>query len=682
MSVVAVTGSSSSTTVSIPTPKPTTAQLDTGAARSLLASGASKSSIVRMLTSLSKSGVITDTEFNETNARDLKRKLTEAATDHAKTDTGLYGPLVQSLDIGVPGFERWEYLNPYAFLYYLSSISHSFATMMKSISSGDRPLRIVLYADALIPGNPFRPEPSRQLMCIYWCIADWPQHVLQRSFAWPVFSIIRCKIMHQIQGGLSRLFRMILRIFFVGAQSFTSGIHIPCSSGDFVVTGIFAGFLADLVGHKEITEWKGVNGIICCLTCGNVTNCLHRAPRRGEVDCTCADRKKWQCLTDEDIWKIVDDLADLSGTMKPTPFNKICTEKGFNHVPEGILQDKTLRDIYKPANHMIRDWQHTMCQDGVANTHIFNISVVLKDQCDIDIEQVQDFSQLCHYPSNWGKLEKSAFGRQRIRAKSSTIASFSSLILSMVPVLFLFMERYVASLIPDHFAAFQKLHHILGILRLGPETAMKHTETLQALMEDYLERIVNLYGGYIKPKGHHMLHIVEGMEWVGRLLCCFVTERKHRMVKACALHVFRHIEHTVLNDIVNLSIEQIMDGHDLYAEKFLICPRDIQVNGTTFRRSGRCVMHVGQVGRGDLVINNVGDVGKVISVWQTVDERNHIFFEVDAYPCINNDVRIRATTRAYRDVFGSDSIIDVLIWYEDSPGIIRLAVPPGLLFAA
>ena len=69
--------------------------------------------------------------------------------------------------------------------------------------------------------------------------------------------------------------RIVLNIFFSSVgHSFARGVHINCPQGGYVVTAIFAGFLADLLGHKEITDWKGSNGVRCCFTCGNVVNCL------------------------------------------------------------------------------------------------------------------------------------------------------------------------------------------------------------------------------------------------------------------------------------------------------------------------------------------------------------------------------------------------------------------------
>ena len=669
----------SSTALALPTRADRTAKLDHRVVQKIVSHG-TKTSALKTLVALSEAGLLKDLPFDRTSNRSLKRQLGEASTAHAKKNTP-YGPLVQSIDLGATGCQRWDYVNPFAYIYHLSEISNDFAMMMRSVCKEGTPLRLVIYADGVVPGNPFRPEASRTLMCIYWCIADWPQHVLQRSFAWPVFSILRTKVIASLEGGLGRIMRIVLNIFFSSVgHSFARGVHINCPQGGYVVTAIFAGFLADLLGHKEITDWKGSNGVRCCFTCGNVINCLHRAPRMfsDEVYCNCSDVTRFTKRTNAEIFAIADDLARDSAVLSVEDFKAQQTEVGINHTPGGLLLDRNLRHVYRPADHMLRDWQHIVAQDGIANTHIFDVIDILKRFCGINIEQVQEFSQVCQYPSSYGKLDKSAFGRQRLR--QTTIASFSSVILMMVPVLFLFLEKFVADSIPEHFEAFKILHLIIGILRMGPQDAMQHVETLRTLFANHLDAVVELYGDYVKPKAHHAFHIVDGMEWLGVLLSCFVTERKHRAIKRAALHVFRHLEHTVLHDVVNQSVQQILDGHDLYAANFLINPSSVTLQATTFRRAPRGVCRIGEVGRGDLVINDAGDVGSIVCLWQVV-ATDLMFAEVDLYPCIGDDIRVRATTRSKRDYFKSDTLVDVLVWYVDSPGIIRTFVPPKLLFA-
>ena len=125
-------------------------------------------------------------------------------------------------------------------------------------------------------------------------------------------------------------------------------------------------------------------------------------------------------------------------------------ELGFNLIKEGLLLDLSLRHIYKPVDHSIRDWQHTVVQDGVANTHVAAVLHRLKNN-GINMERVQAFSQIVNYPSGFGKLEKAAFGSTRLKAQ--TISSFSSIMLTMVNVLHFFIDIFAANIIPDEFNA-------------------------------------------------------------------------------------------------------------------------------------------------------------------------------------------------------------------------------------
>jgi hypothetical protein len=650
--------------------------------RTLVASNQTKQSCIRSLKALADAGMINDIVGDQLDTNVLKRKLEHMSADFANTQTP-YGTIVQSVNIGVGRSSYWEYMHPFAFLWYLSTISMSFAAMMRSIAH--RTLKVVIYADGLVPGNPFRHDTGRKMQCIYWCIVDWPQHVLQRSFAWPVFSILRESVIHGIQGGLGRIIRTVLRIFFGSSgHSLRRGIHIHDENGGFVVTGTFAGFLQDLVGHKELSEWIGHAGVLCCMTCSNVINMQHRRPRDGQVAANCWDRTKFVYRTNDDVYKTIDDLKIeyddcMSMPRFPTSRWKAAqTNAGFNLVLEGLLMDHDLRDIYKPVDHSIRDWQHTVAQDGVANTHVAAFIHRISEKCNIAIDRVQDFSQLVNYPSNIGKLERSAFAKGRL--KRDTIASFSSIMVTMVFVLHFFADIYISTQVPKEFAASTSLFHIVGILRMGPEDAMPHIDSLRTLIAKHVKELCELYGEYVKPKMHHMFHIPDGMELLGKLLSCFVTERKHKMIKAAALHVFRHFEHTVLTDVVNTTFQQIKNGHDLYRESFLVFPQELLICGIGFLTSRKACIRIGHVQVGDVVVNIDGVVGCVVKFWQQCGGDDRIVVQVDVYPCLNNDIRYASKAQSYRSFMEDRTIVDAVLWIDDSPGIIRICVPPSLLY--
>ena len=129
-------------------------------------------------------------------------RITRAVANHAAVSTP-YGDVVQPFHVGIE--ERVECCDPAALLYYMCSISHTFADLCKHtvMAAGDNALRYVAYNDTVIPGNPFRPEKGRKVESFYWVIVDWPSYLIHRSGMWPVFSLIRCRLVDTIPGGVS-----------------------------------------------------------------------------------------------------------------------------------------------------------------------------------------------------------------------------------------------------------------------------------------------------------------------------------------------------------------------------------------------------------------------------------------------------------------------------------------------
>ena len=109
----------------------------------------------------------------------------------------------------------------------------------------------------------------------------------------------------------------------------------------------------------------------------------------------------------------------------------------------------------------------------------------------------------------------------------------------MVPLVFLFLEHFLgddlayADVLRMHYL----FHIILGVLSTGPEEAPKHKDKLRLLIVEFHKLFARLSTS-LKPKLHHFHHIIDGIEWLGKSLSCFVTERKHKIVKDNALWVF------------------------------------------------------------------------------------------------------------------------------------------------
>ena len=110
--------------------------------------------------------------------------------------------------------------------------------------------------------------------------------------------------------------RLVLRIFFPErGESMKDGILIESPEGPYLVKAIFASFLADLLGHKELTAWKGTCGTICCLDCANLRLHAKGESRDDTIGLDCFDRSKFDHRSTADNHAIVDDLVYQEGTL-------------------------------------------------------------------------------------------------------------------------------------------------------------------------------------------------------------------------------------------------------------------------------------------------------------------------------------------------------------------------------
>ena len=633
-----------------------------------------KAQMAATLTQLHHSGTLTSAVTTE---RSIRSRLTDAAVAHGRSHTP-YGPVVKFTKL--PGEElEVEYVCPFAYLFYMCLMSDAFKDSMETLSRSDTPLRIVLYADSICPGNPFRPEKSRTVTCIYWTIVDWPAWMLQRSGLWPVLAFIRDSVVAQVNGGLSNIMGHMLRLMFLpeaGEPSFVTGIVMP---GGFTIHGKFIGFLADLAAHKDIFQFKGAAGFKCCFECQNVIKHKVVDSACGKfVGLGCSDPTRFERYEDSDVFFIADELLRVSSSVSLAKFEDLQKDLGFRYTPSGLLSQQSIRQIVHPSRHCIRDWMHTIVGDGIANSEIAML-IHAMSHIGISRAQVQTFSTRCVLPKAHGKVHKNWMGESRL--KKLTISSFSSIVLSLLPILLLFpVEFDITRHMPNHASCFQKLCWIVDLLSTGPERAMAYTSTLRTLLQDHHEQFWLLYATGIKPKIHHAHHIVDGMEQLGKCLSCFVTERKHKVVKRSAMYVFRHFEHTVTSNVLTSQIETIRSGNDLFREKFLVRPKDVSIIGHTLLNSKIAVTHLGELHADDIVFSSNGIAGRIISFWSQEHRVNDILLEIDAYETIDGNPALRDERKSRRMFIDLSDIVAPCVWLYVSASVIRLSVPAAALF--
>ena len=524
-----------------------------------------------------------------------------------------YGDLIQEMPPAFAGRHRIPFVNPSAFLYILSSKCLPFFDSLVSGADATQKFRIMLYIDEVCPGNPMRPSKSRKTQALYWTIVDMPGHLLVQSSMWFFFTVLRSAVCDDIEGKVSSIIRHALHSFFPETGlGFTSGVVISHGPRSFLFRAIFGGFVADEKALKEIFSFKGASGTKPCMTCANVVQHIDGQCLRGTslVNLSCSSRASFKYHTKDSIMQMVDRLVVAQRAGPKSRLNDLQQMYGITLNHDSLLRDQHCMQFVHPVEHYYRDWMHTFVSNGVAQTEVA-LFLSRLSQAGITNAMVKAFVGKFTLPKVYGTVDEAWFNTK----PGGDMKVFASEMLSMIPLLVDLVQEVVipARAIPEHVDCLLLLARIIEILSKGPCESMKHLPLLRESIVDHHVLFAKLYPGNLRPKLHHALHIPENMAFVGKLLSCFPTERKHRSTKQKALHVFRHYESTVLKDLVHEQFQRILQEVK-FAPEYMIKASAVDDSGLS--RATAAKLLCGEVHAGDLVLFHDGRAAWVDAFWE------------------------------------------------------------------
>ena len=111
-------------------------------------------------------------------------------------------------------------------------------------------------------------------------------------------------------------------------------------------------------------------------------------------------------------------------------------ETGFDYHPSGLLQDVALRGLYMSTSHHCRDWMHCVLRDGVGNTGV-GLLIHRMRSVDIIVSMLQTFLGNCSLAQTHGKVNIDWLAERRV--KEASVSSFASCMLSIIPLLSMFV---------------------------------------------------------------------------------------------------------------------------------------------------------------------------------------------------------------------------------------------------
>ena len=222
-------------------------------------------------------------------------------------------------------------------------------------------------------------------------------------------------------------------------------------------------------------------------------------------------------------------------------------------------------------------------------------------------------------------------------------------------------------ILPRHCECFRLLR---DIARLLAEASMLRLDTLQAKTAKHAALFVELYPDLVKPKFHHALHLVDNYRNIGRILSCFVTERKHKTIKSAAIYGFKHVEETITTLIVNEMFEKASKNELLNCIE-LLNPKIIDAGALCTRRSAQARLHCGVVHAGDVVQLESGEAGVVQDFWQE-SLAAPILMRIAIYTRLQSPCMFHTRYSEAATLVEASFVLQAVGWAPQGPHVARL----------
>lgn len=208
----------------------------------------------------------------------------------------------------------WKLCRCDLLLAHLCSTSQNYLSAMEEAvaASGTSPLGGVLYCDEVVPGNLLRPDNKRRFWAFYLGFTEFGPERLCHGEHWLPLGILRSSVVAEVKGGLSQVVRQLLTgILLEPCKLAEVGICLKVPTPKLVRVEIRT-IIGDESALKGMWASKGSAGIRPCFLCANVVS-KHSGLAQSSggllVDIGEADPRKFEQLSDDDIWATFDRLA-------------------------------------------------------------------------------------------------------------------------------------------------------------------------------------------------------------------------------------------------------------------------------------------------------------------------------------------------------------------------------------
>ena len=575
-----------------------------------------------------------------------------------------YGTLIQEMDVPCNGLPplKMQYINPFALLYYCSTISLDFYNFMcQTIPEGGG--RFVLYADEVSPSDGLKFEQNRQYNCIYWTFLDWPSWFISRmDIGWLPFGYLPCTAVKDGLTNWAKVMGRIMRVFFdpEGWHFENVGVRL-CNNGvTRLIRARFGCFIADAKALAQICSLKSSSGTKPCPYCKNCLGHCDHFDHDYFVHVHSADVGRFDFHTPESFAEAVQLVKDAAATGNTRKLKEAEQEQGLIFDAESVAFDDAICQQANLPDSVYFDTMHNVCTSGGFGQYHINQFCRRMRQHGISGEHLDAWYACINTPrQGFGRLSKHWFS-QRINdgGDGTHCKAYASEMLSVVSLLCCFADQELTprGLMPEEVSCLKKLELMLDIVFSHNH---EHAHLLNETTIAHHKEFVALYPECVKNKPHYQLHVAAAAARMKKMLTCFGAERKSKFTKEIAAHCFKKTTHTIASYELRRLLKAVQDPLAYSAEhlrgKLMGCPAEIATmlpaawmirevklgkqlvtakgsfskgdvviwfqNGTEILRAGRIQGFI--TGKGQHVVHNIASVAMYAHqdgyTWSTVD---------------------------------------------------------------
>ena len=442
------------------------------------------------------------------------------------------------------------------------------------------PLRLIVYCDEFVPGNPLHPE-QRRKTCVWYVSAMEFRQCLACEHLWiPVGALLTSK-MKKLSGGCSQAHKVLMESALSDQQGIcNSGILLHIDGRPTLVTAELEPPLADELGIKSVFDVKGASGLKPCMKCTNVfmkgCSC---SGLPGNVDLTCTDKSKFSPMEDADLYHASDLLAQSAPVVSKTKLAKMETSWGLNYSPDGVLQSALMRSRISAVKTRF-DRMHVMESGGISDLEVDLLIESLSDSGKFSNQQLADY---CN--AGWIRSDGLPL---RIFIRDDALKGMASDVLNAIPVLLHFVFSCLEDWDDAKVKSFKALFSVTAQfqrIKFSGDCSASETRKLADLIAEHCKLFQRAYGSdLVRPKHHLAFHLPDQYEEDECYMDCFPCERHHRVSKAEAENMMDtsqpRYEFCLLSKVNRVMVAECKDWVKLPAAE-----GEVIVNGEPYSQS-------------------------------------------------------------------------------------------------